>query len=131
MSLKFRSKFSHSFTNHGCLLFCYCRSFIRWKKLSRQKLVSLSIKMFNNMKVTRAACWINLEIGTEAAASHSWHCVKNFRLWSYSGPDFSAFGTNTERYKVSPRIQSECGKMQTRITPNADTFSRSVIFLCY
>ena len=27
-----------------------------------------------------------------------------------------------ERYGVSLRIQSECGKMQTRITPNTDTF---------
>ena len=29
---------------------------------------------------------------------------------------------NTERYRVSLRIQSECGKMRTRITPNTDTF---------
>ena len=28
----------------------------------------------------------------------------------FSGPYFSAFGLNTERYKVSFRIQSECGK---------------------
>ena len=35
---------------------------------------------------------------------------------------FLAFGLNTERYKVSLRIQSECGKIRTRITPNTDTF---------
>ena len=35
---------------------------------------------------------------------------------------FSAFRLNTERYGVSLRIQSKCGKMQTRITPNTDTF---------
>ena len=35
---------------------------------------------------------------------------------------FSAFGLNTERYGVSRRIQSECGKMRTRITSNTDTF---------
>ena len=29
---------------------------------------------------------------------------------------------NTERYGVSLRIQSECGKIRTRITPNTDTF---------
>ena len=45
------------------------------------------------------------------------HCVKR-----YSGPHFSAFELNTERYGVSVRIQSECGKMRTRITPNTDTF---------
>ena len=40
----------------------------------------------------------------------------------FSGPYFSAFGLNTERYGVSLRIQSECGKVQTRKTPNTDTF---------
>ena len=44
------------------------------------------------------------------------------RIWSYSGPYFPAFGLNTERHSVSLRIQSECGKIQTRITPNTDTF---------
>ena len=44
----------------------------------------------------------------------------------------SAFGLNTERYRVfvfsqnisiqNMRIQSECGKMQTRITPDRGTF---------
>ena len=58
---------------------------------------------------------------------------KCVRIRSYSGPHFSAFGLNTERYSVSLRIQSECGKMRTlfmqchchwkcRITPNTDTF---------
>ena len=31
----------------------------------------------------------------------------------FSGPYFPAFGLNTERYSVSLRIQSECGKMRT------------------
>ena len=46
------------------------------------------------------------------------HCVKSVRIRSYSGPYFTAFGLNTERYRVSFRIQSECGK----ITPNMDNF---------
>ena len=50
------------------------------------------------------------------------HCVKSVRIRSYSGLYFPAFGLNTERYSVSLRIQSECGKMRTRITPNTDTF---------
>ena len=50
------------------------------------------------------------------------HCVKGVRIWSYSGPHFSAFGVNTERYSVSLLIQSKCGKMRIRITPNMDTF---------
>ena len=32
----------------------------------------------------------------------------------FSGPYFSSFGLNTERYFVSLRIQSECGKIRTR-----------------
>ena len=49
------------------------------------------------------------------------NCVKCVRIRSYSGPHFPAFRLNTERYGVSLRIQSECGKMWTRITPNSDT----------
>ena len=51
-----------------------------------------------------------------------WHYVKSVRIRSYSGPYFPAFALNTERYGVSLCIQSECGKMRTRITPNTDTF---------
>ena len=36
-------------------------------------------------------------------------------------------GLNTERYPVSLRIQSECEKMRTRITPNTDTFYGATI----
>ena len=46
------------------------------------------------------------------------HCMKSVRIRSYSGPHFPAFGLNTKRYSVSLRIQSECGKMRTRIAPN-------------
>ena len=34
----------------------------------------------------------------------------------------SPFGLNTEQYRVSLRLQSECGKIRTRITPNTDSF---------
>ena len=44
------------------------------------------------------------------------------RIWSYSGPDFPAFGLNKERYSVSLRIQSDCGKIRTIIYPNTDIF---------
>ena len=59
---------------------------------------------------------------------HFKHCVKSVRIRSYFGPYFPAFGLNTERYGVSLRIQSECGKLRTRITPNMDTF---YTFLAY
>ena len=50
------------------------------------------------------------------------HSVKSVRIRSFSGQYFPAFGLNTERYGASPRIQSECGKIGTRKTPNTDTF---------
>ena len=48
--------------------------------------------------------------------SNNCHCMKSVRIRSYSGPHFPAFGL------VCLRIQVKCGKMQTRITPNTDTF---------
>ena len=51
------------------------------------------------------------------------HGMKSVNIQSYSGSYFPAFGLNTERYTGSLRIKSECGKMQTRITPNTETFS--------
>ena len=50
------------------------------------------------------------------------HCVKSVPIRSYSGLRFPTFGLDTERYGVSLRIQSECGKMRTKITPNTNTF---------
>ena len=50
------------------------------------------------------------------------HGVKSVPIRNYSGPHFPPFRLNTERYFVSLRIQSEWGKMWTRITPNTDTF---------
>ena len=43
------------------------------------------------------------------------HCVKSVRIRSYSVPHFPAFGL---------RIQSECGKIQTRKTPNTNIFTQ-------
>ena len=48
--------------------------------------------------------------------------MKSVCIWSYSGTHFPAFGLNTERYRAFVPIQSKCGKMWTRITPNTDTF---------
>ena len=38
-------------------------------------------------------------------------------------PYFLAVRLNTERYGVCLHIQSECGKIRTRKTPNTDTFN--------
>ena len=36
------------------------------------------------------------------------HCVKSSRIRSYSGPQFSAFGLNTERYSVFGPNAGKC-----------------------
>ena len=54
-------------------------------------------------------------------------CVKSVRIRSYSGPYFPAFGLITERYGVCLRIQSKCGKIRTRITPNTDTLNAVLV----
>ena len=43
----------------------------------------------------------------------------------FSGPYFPTFALNTERYGVSLRIQSECGKIWTRKNSLFGQFSRS------
>ena len=50
------------------------------------------------------------------------HCVKSVHIHSYSGSHFLTFGLNTERYRVSLRIQFEWGKMRARITLTTGTF---------
>ena len=57
------------------------------------------------------------------------HCVKSDHIRSYSGQYFPAFGLNTGRYSVSLRIQSECGRIRTNISPNTDTF-HALIVVC-
>ena len=49
-------------------------------------------------------------------------CMKIVRIRSFSGPLFPAFILSTERYEVFFRIQSKCGKLRTRKTPNTNIF---------
>ena len=48
--------------------------------------------------------------------------IKNFNFEDIVSTYFLAFGLTTEGYSVSLHIESKCGKMRTRITPNMDTF---------
>ena len=51
-----------------------------------------------------------------------YNCVRNVRIRDFFCSHFPAYGLNRERYLVSPSIQSNCGKLRTRKTPNTDTF---------
>ena len=50
------------------------------------------------------------------------HFVKRARIRSFSGPCFPVLELKSKIYSVNLRIQSECGKIRTRKTPNKDTF---------
>ena len=57
------------------------------------------------------------------------YCVKSAIIRSFSSPYFAAFGQNTEIYSLNLRIQSKCGKIRTRKTPNTDTFHAVMLSL--
>ena len=69
-----------------------------------------------------------LQTLNDIESTRHYHFVKIVCIRSYSGPYFPVFGLNTGRYGVSLRIQSKCGKIQTRITPNTDNFHAVYIF---
>ena len=64
--------------------------------------------------------WNVIDIGS------SIYCMKLVRISSCSGPYFPAFELNIDRYSVSIRIQSECGKIRTRKSSNTDTFHKVI-----
>ena len=55
------------------------------------------------------------------------HCVKSVCIRSFSEPYFPAFGLSTEYFSLP--IQSECGKIRTRETPNANIFHAVILLL--
>ena len=86
----------------------YCLPFIVKKIVYSNRVYCLSCKESDNMAIaiqTKSTC-----------------CEKSVGIPSFCGPYFSAFGVKTETYGVSLHIQSECGKIRTRKTPNTDTF---------
>ena len=81
----------------------------------------------------REVCWAgknqnNTDKRTVIELEHFEHHMKSVRIRSLSGPYFTAFKVNMERYGVSIRIQFECGKVRASKTPNTDTFN--AVFRC-
>ena len=56
------------------------------------------------------------------------HWEKSVRIWSLSVLYFPAFGLNTERYLISFRIQSKCGKIRTRKLQIRTLFTQWLIY---
>ena len=88
------------------------------------KITISSNHLHQEISCTRIIVWI-----TDNRNINQMYCVKSGRIRSYSAPHFPTFGLNTERYGVFLRIQSECGKIQTRITPNTDTKPKWYVYV--
>ena len=93
-----------------------------WKIITVKKLAQISNQFF-----TLVFTWVDFmewygEGCIRLSPTFTCHCMKRVRIRSFSGPLFLAFELNTERYSVSLLIQSECGNIRTRKTPNVDTF---------
>ena len=58
-------------------------------------------------------------------ATFNYHCVKRVRVRSFFWSVFFRIQTN---YGDIQSIQSECGKIRTRKTPNKDTFHKVYTF---
>ena len=88
------------------------------------KIGNFFIQVFYNFE-DAYSCFVFLfqgRVSDHTVPPHHSHSVKSVRIRCYSGHYFHTFGLNTERYSVSLRIQCECRRLRTRITPNTDNF---------
>ena len=96
-------------------------------KLIQSSFCSINLSIISNLflnalrnisiAVSRLAYFFISSPTIARSAVDTLHCVKRVRIRSYSGLNFSTFVLNT-----ALRIESECVKLWTRITPNTDTF---------
>ena len=92
------------------------------------KVEGLSIVQLHHSRTVVYVCTLNsvnlvylVYYGLKVQALHK-KCLIRVFSWLY----FPAFELNTERYGISLRIQSKCGKIRTKKTPNMDTFHAAV-----
>ena len=110
----------------ACILFCFCNKYFSgWLQylVSTTFLLHYSpllpiLPKFKN-KLWKSVC-IHVEI--------SCHCVKSVQIWSFF---WSVYSRTRTEYVVSPRIQSECGKIRTRKISVFGHFSCSVYLHCW
>ena len=100
--------------------------FLSFKETSHLFSQFLRMSSKNILRISSFENKTSAESKFAVANPYDFYCVKNVHIQKFSGPYFPAFGLNTEGYRVSLRIQSECGKIRSRKTPNTDTFYASV-----
>ena len=91
----------------------------------------LTCSCIKHLRVRARCIWFYLINKTQRTGNNRWlfkigvgkkHCVKSVRIRSYSGPYFTVSDWISLRNSLFLRIQSECWKIRTRITPNTCTF---------
>ena len=90
------------------------------------------------MNLVKQFIFITLEINITKATRSIAQWINDFHFFAlrkkcpYSELFWSAFSRIRTEHGVSLRIQSECGKIRTRITPNTETFHAVliIIFFC-
>ena len=75
----------------------------------------LNIELSSQLAMEEQRNSITLIVVRTQLMTSSHHCVKSVYIRNYSGWYFPAFWLITERYEVSPGIQSESVKIRTRI----------------
>ena len=108
----------------------------RWFKIGYPMFIKQSInnewsKYFNERLSCLQQSWVSLKyVFWFYLSLLQYHCLKRVRIWNFYGLYFPVFRLNKEICGVNLFIQSKCGKIRARKTPNTDTF-HAVCFLCW
>ena len=123
----FEHDLGHIFGNfwfHWC-----CRIFVFWtfcsEKLNHVLITILKNSLVQTTKLKKTLEKTRLEVDNDSQTTYPSLREKYPNMKFFSGPYFSAFEVNTERYEVSLPIQSECEKIRTRKNSVFEHFSRS------
>ena len=101
-----------------CALLVDRNKYLEWKNL--KFLEKIKQYYWEHLFISRDSGYIYYIIILGPGNSHQFATPKINNAWIlskygvFSSPYFPAFGLNTEICSVSPRIQSECGKIHTR-----------------
>ena len=113
-----------NFWFHWC-----CRIFVFWtfcsEKLNHVLITILKNSLVQTTKLKKTLEKTRLEVDNDSQTTYPSLREKYPNMKFFSGPYFSAFEVNTERYEVSLPIQSECEKIRTRKNSVFEHFSRS------
>ena len=118
---------------HWCYFSCVVEILtLSWRKPLSHRNQSIDLDLFlydNGLRHERvnSVFLYDLEISLMVYCANIidrflYHCVKVSVFGGFLVRTFPVFGLNTKICRVNLRIQSECYKIRSRNTPNADTF---------